>query len=96
MSILIFMRVLTPFLRGRSAIILLALTTLVTQGSERTAANAAITTGQRVFTCGHSFHAFYITPILSDLAQSAGIVGHQIVWRVEDRRLAGHSALECA
>ena len=63
----------------RFAIVLLALSVLVTQAAENGADRAAITTGQRVFTCGHSFHAFYITPILADLAQSAGISGHQII-----------------
>ena len=39
---------------------------------------APITTGLRVFTCGHSFHAGYVTPILSDMAAKAGIKGHEI------------------
>ena len=34
--------------------------------------------GQRVFTCGHSFHAF-VPDILVDLAKGAGIGGHQKV-----------------
>jgi len=34
--------------------------------------------GQRVFTCGHSFHAF-VSDILIDLAKGAGIGGHQEV-----------------
>jgi len=38
-----------------------------------------ITTGQRVFTAGNSFHAWYIAPILQDIAASAGIRGHEIV-----------------
>lgn len=63
----------------RFAIVLLALATLGAQSAENAAATAPVTTGQRVFTCGHSFHAFYITPILADIAQSAGISGHQIV-----------------
>lgn len=33
--------------------------------------------GQRVFTCGHSFHA-WVAPILLDLANAAGIQNHQI------------------
>ncbi len=40
--------------------------------------SAPITTGLRVFTCGHSFHAAFITPILQDMANGAGIEGHQI------------------
>jgi hypothetical protein len=39
----------------------------------------AIDKGQRIFTCGHSFHAFWITPILTDMAESAGIQGQEIV-----------------
>ncbi len=34
--------------------------------------------GQRVFSCGHSFH-FFVPPILSDLAKGAGIADHQAV-----------------
>jgi hypothetical protein len=37
-----------------------------------------ITEGQRVFTCGHSFH-YFMPPILSDLAGKAGIKDHQAV-----------------
>ena len=33
-----------------------------------------ITKGQRVFTCGHSFH-YWISEILPDVARSAGIAG---------------------
>jgi hypothetical protein len=34
--------------------------------------------GQRVFTCGHSFHVF-VPGILSDMAKGAGIKDHQLV-----------------
>jgi hypothetical protein len=34
--------------------------------------------GQRVFTCGHSFHV-WVPPILSDVAKSAGIQDHQAI-----------------
>lgn len=34
--------------------------------------------GQRVFTCGHSFHAF-VAEILTDLAKGAGIDQHRVV-----------------
>jgi len=40
---------------------------------------APLTTGQRVFTAGNSFHAWFIAPILQDLANGAGIKGHEIV-----------------
>jgi hypothetical protein len=42
---------------------------------DRTA--APITGGQRVFTCGHSFHAF-VYPLLAEMAKSAGIADHQM------------------
>ncbi len=35
--------------------------------------------GLRVFTCGNSFHAWYIAPILKDMAGKAVIEGHEIV-----------------
>ncbi|MDB6133689.1 MAG: hypothetical protein JWM59_1932 [Verrucomicrobiales bacterium] len=38
-----------------------------------------ITHGQRVFTVGNSFHAWFIAPILQDLAEKAGIKNHIIV-----------------
>ena len=34
--------------------------------------------GQRVFTCGHSFHVF-VYPILAEIAKSAGIQDHESV-----------------
>src|SRR4051812_12080872 len=37
-----------------------------------------VTEGQRVFTCGHSFH-YFAPPILSDLAKKADIKDHQVV-----------------
>ena len=40
---------------------------------------APITSGQRVFTAGNSFHAWYIAPILQDIATNAGFAGHAIV-----------------
>lgn len=38
-----------------------------------------ITTGLRVFTCGNSFHAWYVPTVMADMAQKAGIQGHVIV-----------------
>ena len=38
-----------------------------------------ITAGLRVFTCGNSFHAWFIAPILKDMAEKAGIRGHEII-----------------
>ena len=34
--------------------------------------------GQRVFTCGHSFHA-WVADILADMAGAAGIRGHRTI-----------------
>jgi hypothetical protein len=39
-----------------------------------------ITKGQRVFTCGHSFHV-WVPDIVTDLCKKAGIKGHQQVGR---------------
>ncbi len=38
-----------------------------------------IVKGQHVFTCGNSFHAWFVAPILKDMAEGAGIKGHEIV-----------------
>ena len=38
----------------------------------------SLTQGQRVFTCGHSFHV-WVADILIDLAKGAGIGGHHTV-----------------
>lgn len=39
-------------------------------------ARGPVDAGQRVFTCGHSFHVF-VPPILADIAGKAGIRGHK-------------------
>lgn len=39
------------------------------------AATAPVEKGQRVFTCGHSFHV-WVPGIMTDLAKKAGIAGH--------------------
>jgi hypothetical protein len=41
-------------------------------------APAAITQGQRIFGCGHSFYCF-VPPIEADIARAAGIQGHEDV-----------------
>jgi hypothetical protein len=49
------------------------------EGDAKPAGQATpITHGLRVFTCGHSFH-YWIPDILSDMAKSAGIKGHEAV-----------------
>ena len=61
----------------------------------RAAEEKAAPKGQRVFTCGHSFHVF-VYPLLSEMAKAAGIPDHEPVGLVGDRRLARHSALGSA
>ncbi len=91
---------------GRCAIILLAVLAVVAPAADAPATAGPVTTGQRVFTCGHSFHAFWINPILADMAQGAGITGHQTVgiskiggsrviqhWDVADDRNEAKAAL---
>jgi hypothetical protein len=67
----------------RLALITLLLALLVvpqTKGGDKKGDKLAqpLDKGQRVFTCGHSFHVF-IPGILSDLAKGAGIKDHQAV-----------------
>ena len=63
-------------------LVLLVVAPIVSQAKDREATRekprAPITQGQRVFTCGHSFH-FWVPPILSNMAQGAGIQGHVAV-----------------
>lgn len=42
------------------------------------AATPPVTKGQRIYTCGHSFHVF-VYKLLDDVAKSAGITDHQSV-----------------
>jgi hypothetical protein len=51
----------------------------------------AIRQGQRVFTAGNSFHAWFVAPILRDMAQGAGIQGHVIVG---ESKIGGSQAIE--
>ncbi|MGC3957695.1 MAG: hypothetical protein QM813_07020 [Verrucomicrobiota bacterium] len=51
----------------------------LTQGQSGIGRPSAITAGQRVFTAGNSFHAWYIAPILQDVATNAGFSAHSIV-----------------
>lgn len=62
------------------------------QASEVSNAPASPTTqGLRVFTTGHSFH-FWVAPILAQMAQSAGIKGHEVAGEM---RLGGSTVLNC-
>jgi len=69
------------------------------------ATGEAVANGLRVFSCGHSFHQF-VVPILSQMAASAGIQGHEIAgrssiggsrviqhWDVPDEKNAAKAAL---
>jgi hypothetical protein len=68
-------------------------------------ATAPITKGQRVFTCGHSFHVF-VYKLLEEVAKSAGIADHQSVglssiggsrviqhWEAPNDKFGSHAAL---
>src|SRR5262245_56138653 len=46
--------------------------------AEKTAAKSSDTTGQKVFSAGHSFHVF-VPGILTDMAKGAGIQNHVAV-----------------
>ncbi|MCW3098968.1 MAG: hypothetical protein JWL77_4586 [Chthonomonadaceae bacterium] len=50
-----------------------------------------ITKGLRVFTAGNSFHAWFIAPILKDMALGAGIEGHEIVG---ESKIGGSEAIQ--
>src|SRR5437773_2415410 len=78
---------------------------LQAQGQPGEKPAAAIEQGQRVFSCGHSFHVF-VPGILSDLAKGAGIKDHEMVglspiggsrviqhWNVPDEKNKAKEAL---
>ena len=52
--------------------------TLVADDKKPESATAPITQGQKVFTCGHSFH-YFMPPILAEMAKAAEIKGHEQV-----------------
>ena len=54
---------------------LLTVSPLFAQEKKADKPTAPVTTGQRVFTCGHSFHV-WVPGILNDLAKLADIQGH--------------------
>ena len=70
------------------------------------AADAPITKGQRVFSCGHSFH-FHVPAMLDEIAKSAGFADHKIAgtsmiggskslwhWNVPDEKNKAKAALQ--
>ena len=87
------------------ALALLAVSLLPACGTSNKLAEP-ITQGQRVFTCGHSFHV-WVPDILADLCKKAGIQGHtqvgissiggsQIIqhWNVPDDQNTAKKALK--
>jgi CubicO group peptidase (beta-lactamase class C family) len=77
---------------------------LPARAADRQAA-APVTSGQRVFVCGHSFHVFIAEP-LAEMAQAAGLKGHRAVgtqflggsrtiqhWNLPDRQNRAKKAL---
>ena len=63
---------------GALALVLLAGIVPVVAETKVEKPTAPITEGQRVFTCGHSFH-YFSPPIIADMAKGAGIEGHKVV-----------------
>ena len=75
----------TPFafsrLIGSLTLLLASLTWISPAAAEDKkpeSANTPITQGQKVFTCGHSFH-YFMPPILAEMAKAADIKGHEQV-----------------
>jgi hypothetical protein len=69
------------FIFAASLTLLAAVQLHAADASDASAKNLAapITTGLRVFTCGHSFHATVIPKLVAEIAESAGIKGHVVV-----------------
>ena len=61
-----------------SVLLLVALSQANGDGSKGDAQTQPVAKGQRVFTCGHSFHV-WVVPILSEMAKAAGLDGHEVV-----------------
>jgi hypothetical protein len=64
---------------------------LSVMGATWCGAAGPLTKGQRVFTAGNSFHAWFVAPILRDLAEKAGIQGHQVVG---ESKIGGSRAIQ--
>ena len=64
-------------MRTRSLVCFLAILASSTLAAGTGGQVEPITKGQRVFTCGHSFH-WWVAPILAELAQAGDIKGHQV------------------
>jgi len=92
-------------MKARSLVCFLAITAAYTLAAASGGQVEPITKGQRVFTCGHSFHA-WVGPLLGIVAQRAGIKDHQVVgvsmiggsrviqhWNIPDERNKAKKAL---
>jgi hypothetical protein len=106
---------MTPFSRGESMIrldflsasIFLTLTAgALSQDQSGPTAASPVTRGQRVFTCGHSFHGF-VYRMVGEMAKSAGVNDHQLAgssmiggsrviqhWDVSDEKNQAKAALK--
>ena len=82
-------RIRTGFRRGAIAALLALLSTAFPAAAQDKKDKLAepITKGQRVFTCGHSFHV-WVPGIVADLAKKAEIPGSRSDRPLVDRRLA--------
>ncbi len=84
----------------RAAIAILAVLSVVLTPAYRAAAQDKTTakladpiaTGQRVYTCGHSFHV-WVPAIMTDPRGQSAHRGAQTARHLIDRRLPNHSAL---
>jgi hypothetical protein len=65
-------------MRKRSWVWVLAVTAWCALATGHGGQAEPVAKGQRVFTCGHSFH-WWVAPILAELAQAAGIQDHHVV-----------------
>ena len=92
-------------MKARSLVCFLAITASCALAAASGGQVEPIAKGQRVFTCGHSFHA-WVGPLLGIVAQRAGIKDHQVVgvsmiggsrviqhWNVPDERNKAKKAL---
>jgi len=101
------MKSIYHFLPALAASLLAAFLFTPARGADEKSAPVApsVTKGQRVFTCGHSFHVF-VYSLLDEIAKSAGIADHQSVglsriggsrviqhWEVPDDKFGSKAAL---
>ena len=91
-----------------SCLLLVALSQANGDGSKSDAQTQPVAKGQRVFTCGHSFHV-WVVRILSEMAKAAGLDDHEVAgvssiggsrviqhWDVPDEKNKAKEALRAA